>query len=389
MSYEHQIKLVDQAFEQNNNEHGLALLRQCALSYPEEASLHYRLAVIEEQIGTNERAKSEYKRCLALMPNNMMVYLYAGYFLQQRGQLNQALALYSLGQDLDSNLVLLYRYENVDYQTQLRSHAADVALREHFAKLHQSSLQSSASDSIIHNAVWPQSHNKAFQYRHIQQKPHLFYLPDLRAEAVFDNNALAWCAVVENNYPKIRGEFENLTHLILEEGAPYLSKDYKMAGFESLSGSDNWTALHFYENGIANNQLIKLMPETVGLLKEIPLYRLNENPYEVFFSLLKPDQHIKPHFGLSNHSLTVHLPIVVPGNGYLRVGDEKNVWHEGRLIVFDDSFEHEAINNSDDIRIVLIFSIWHPDLTLIEQQDIRDCFNARNLWLEQRHEQLS
>lgn len=389
MSYKAEIALVDQAFKENNNEHALTLLRQCALNYPEDASLCYRLAVVEEQIGSKERAEGAYLRCLALMPNNMGVYLYAGYFFQQIGQLDKALALYSLGQDIDNNLVHLYQYKEVDYQTQLRSHAADVALREHFVKLHKTSLQSSEQTSIIHHAVWPQSHNKAFKYRHNQQKPHLFYLPDLRAEAVFDKSALAWCSIVENHYPKIRSEFENLTHLILKEGAPYLSKDYKMEGFEPLSGSNNWTALHFYENGIANNKLIKLMPETANLLKEIPLYRLNDNPYEVFFSLLKPGQHIKPHFGLSNHSLTVHLPIVVPGNGHLRVGDTTNVWHEGELIVFDDSFDHEAINNSEDIRIVLIFSIWHPDLTSTEQQDIRNCFNARNSWLEQRSEQLN
>jgi aspartyl/asparaginyl beta-hydroxylase (cupin superfamily) len=131
------------------------------------------------------------------------------------------------------------------------------------------------------------------------------------------------------------------------------------------------------------------MPETVNLLKHAPLYQLNDNPYEVFFSLLKPGQHIKPHFGLSNHSLTVHLPIIVPGNGHLRVGEKKNEWQEGKLIVFDDSFEHEAINNAEDIRVVLIFSIWHPDLSEIEKQDIKSCFSARTQWLTSRSEYIT
>jgi len=384
-----ELDLIDQAFKESNNQRGLELLREHVKKNPTDVGLQYRLACVEEQIGRAENAENAYGQCLKIAPKSMIIYLYSGYFFQQAGQLDKALALYSLGQDIDNKLVQLYRYENVAYETKLRSHAADVALREHFTALHNASLKSPKQGSIIHNAIWPQSHNKAFQYLHEQQKPHVFYLPDLRAEAVFDKKAQSWCAVVEESYLNIRSEFENITNLILQDGSPYLSQDYSIDGFESLSGSKNWTALHFFKNGVANELLIKLMPKTARLLKKIPLYHLNDNPYEVFFSLLKPGQHIKPHFGLSNHSLTVHLPIIVPGNGYLRVGDKKNVWCEGDLIIFDDSFEHEAINNSDDIRVVLIFSIWHPDLTELEQQEIKDCFNARSTWLEQRHDKLN
>jgi aspartyl/asparaginyl beta-hydroxylase (cupin superfamily) len=130
------------------------------------------------------------------------------------------------------------------------------------------------------------------------------------------------------------------------------------------------------------------MPKTVELLNNIPLYKLNDNPYEVFFSLLKAGQHITPHFGLSNHSLTVHLPIVVPLGGYLRVSDTESYWKEGKLVIFDDSFEHEAFNPSDEDRIVLIFSVWHPDLTLDEQKDITNSFNTRQKWLENRTLQI-
>jgi aspartyl/asparaginyl beta-hydroxylase (cupin superfamily) len=36
---------------------------------------------------------------------------------------------------------------------------------------------------------------------------------------------------------------------------------------------------------------------------------------------------------------------------------------EGKAIVFDDSFEHEAWNDGNSARITLVFDIWHPDLT--------------------------
>jgi tetratricopeptide (TPR) repeat protein len=383
------LALINNAFNIMDNQAGLTLLRDYVQHHQDDVEQLYRLACVEEQMGSKDRARQAYESCLRLAPNVMIVYLYAGYFYQQQGELDKALILYSLGQDIDSKLVLLYRYEKVAHETKLRSHAADIALRAHFTELNKSALSSKSTVSIVHNAIWPQSHNKPFKYINTQQKPHLFYLPDLRAEEIFESSKLSWCDDVEKNYHKVLGEFEGLTSLVLEKGSPYLTDEYQMEGFEALSGSSNWTALHFYENGIANNQLIEQMPETAKLLQNIPLYCLNENPYEVFFSLLKPGQHIKPHFGLSNHSLTVHLPIVVPGNGYLRVADKKHVWEEGKLVVFDDSFEHEAFNHSDEVRIVLIFSIWHPDLSKIEQQDIKDCFNARSDWLAKRSETLN
>ena len=129
-----ELDLIDQAFKENDNQLGLELLRQYVSNNKDDVDLMYRLAVVEEQIGTKVQAESTYNKCLKLAPSNMGIYLYAGYFFQQIGKLSKALALYSLGQDIDSKLVSLYRYENVPYETKLRSHAADVALREHFTK---------------------------------------------------------------------------------------------------------------------------------------------------------------------------------------------------------------------------------------------------------------
>jgi aspartyl/asparaginyl beta-hydroxylase (cupin superfamily) len=100
--------------------------------------------------------------------------------------------------------------------------------------------------------------------------------------------------------------------------------------------------------------------------------------------VLRPGQHIKPHYGQSNHSLTVHLPLVLPKACWLRVGDETRHWRTGQVTVFDDTFIHEASNESDTERIVLIISIWHPDLTQAEQQAIKRAFGARQQLLAQR-----
>lgn len=38
----------------------------------------------------------------------------------------------------------------------------------------------------------------------------------------------------------------------------------------------------------------------------------------------------------------------------------------GRDLIFDDSFEHEAWNESEADRVVLLIQFWHPDLTEAE-----------------------
>ena len=170
-----------------------------------------------------------------------------------------------------------------------------------------------------------------------------------------------------------------------EVGRPYLDAGTDMgAAFEPVNGSMNWTALDLYRDGQPNEALIEAFPNTLKAFKGVPLVCIDNAPFEVFFSLLKPHQCVPPHFGLSNHGITVHLPLVVPPSCQIRVGQEWRPWIEGELIAFDDSFDHEARNDSDDLRVVLIFEVWHPDLTNDEIEAIRASFRARDKWLKAR-----
>jgi len=85
------------------------------------------------------------------------------------------------------------------------------------------------------------------------------------------------------------------------------------------------------------------------------------------FSVLKPRTRIPPHTGVTNVRLVTHLPLVVPPGCGFRVGNETREWVEGKAWVFDDTIEHEAWNDSDKLRAVFIFDIWHPHLTAAER----------------------
>jgi aspartyl/asparaginyl beta-hydroxylase (cupin superfamily) len=96
------------------------------------------------------------------------------------------------------------------------------------------------------------------------------------------------------------------------------------------------------------------------------------------FSLLAPNTHIPPHVGVNNARLVCHLPLVVPPGCWFRVGAERREWQVGQAFVFDDTIEHEAMNPSDELRVVLIFDVWHPDLSETERQAVSAMVGAEN-----------
>jgi aspartyl/asparaginyl beta-hydroxylase (cupin superfamily) len=99
---------------------------------------------------------------------------------------------------------------------------------------------------------------------------------------------------------------------------------------------------------------------------------------------LRPGAHIPPHFGTENQRITVHLPLIVPGECEIRVGSARHAWREGEVFAFDDSFEHEAWNRSGQDRVVLIFQAHNPDLRPEERAAIEYAIGARHRWIKER-----
>ena len=119
-------------------------------------------------------------------------------------------------------------------------------------------------------------------------------------------------------------------------------------------------------------------------LEVADVVRIDGRPMELFFSRLKAGAHIPPHCGVANNRITIHLPLIVPGDCTIRVGSEIHAWQEGELFAFDDSFEHEAWNRSSEDRVVLIFESHHPDLRPEERDAIEFTFEERGRWLRER-----
>ena len=113
-------------------------------------------------------------------------------------------------------------------------------------------------------------------------------------------------------------------------------------------------------------------------LSAAPMPRIDQRSPIALWSLLKPGTHIQPHHGLLNTRLICHIPLIVPGDCALRVGNETREWREGEALIFDDSFEHEAWNRSDSTRVVLLFEIWRPEISLEERAALTAIFETIN-----------
>lgn len=204
------------------------------------------------------------------------------------------------------------------------------------------------------------------------------YYPFLPADEYFDAKHFPWFAQLEAAADDIRAEL----HGLLDEGNPAIipyvrldegTPDNKWTG---LSHSFDWSACFLYEYGVPNQPVLDRCPKTAALLASLPLARIPGKAPNAFFSMLQPRSAIPPHTGVTNTRAIVHLGLDVPPDCGFRVGGETREWQAGRAFAFDDSIDHEAWNNSDERRHILIIDTWNPHLSAHEHEAIVRYFAA-------------
>lgn len=191
-----------------------------------------------------------------------------------------------------------------------------------------------------------------------------YHFPGLLPTTFFDRALFPWLDAVEAATDSIRDEFLNV--LKDEEGfTPYLTypDDVPHNQFAELNNSPRWSAFHLIESGQRNAANAAKCPTTMEVLAEVPQPDQPGRTPSAMFSLLKPKTRIPPHTGVSNVRLVTHLPLIIPEHCGFRVGNDMREWIPGQAWIFDDTINHEAWNNSDKLRVVLIFDTWHPHLT--------------------------
>jgi Aspartyl/Asparaginyl beta-hydroxylase len=208
------------------------------------------------------------------------------------------------------------------------------------------------------------------------QSPTSFFFPGLPHTQFFDPANFAWVAGLEQAGAAIRAELDAV--LATDTGLkPYVEADPTRPNKgHTLLGDPDWSAFHLIENGAPVAGNAERCPATLAALADLPIPRIAGRSPMALFSVLKPHTHIPPHSGMLNTRLIVHLPLIVPESCRLRVGNNLRDVVAGKVMIFDDSIEHEAWNDGDKTRVVLLLEIWRPELSAAERHALTAMFEA-------------
>jgi len=207
-------------------------------------------------------------------------------------------------------------------------------------------------------------------------------VPRLPAQPFFRREMFDWVPELEKRTPEIRAEMIAALGEATEEFQPYVqyAPGEPVNQWAELNHSRQWTSFHLYRAGKPVPQNIERCPKTAEALKLIDAVHLAGTCPNVMFSVLQPKAKIPPHHGESNARLVAHLPLVVPENCLFRVGYDNRRWVEGEVLIFDDTIEHEAWNDSDEIRVVMLFDVWNPMLSVEERAIVQRMAEAERVF---------
>jgi len=203
------------------------------------------------------------------------------------------------------------------------------------------------------------------------------YVPGLQVQLFWDEQQFEWARKLEKKASVIINEF---TKVNKQRNKEKLKNEGNNVWASALTEDANsygvgWKTLVLNDRGTWDPQNCELFPKTARAVRDSGIPAT-----EVFFASMDPNSEIKPHSDFTNFVLTCHLAIDIPENGQnkcrLTIGNVTKEWLNGKVMLFDTSVMHDAINETDETRYILMFRVWHPDLTDVEKealQFIYDC----------------
>lgn len=355
--------------------------RRATQAAPADPVSHFNLAMAERGAGRVREAVAALDAALAVESNFLGAWLQKGAAHEQLGEIDAATRAYLRATRLAEQIPVA----QIDMETRrFLNHALGVVRRELDAELTrvlaplvaqhgaEAVRRIQAGADIFAGKAPP-------RFAHPKWRPGLFYVPDLPPQAWYEREDFDWVERIEAATEVIREEL--LAVMGDTRGfAPYVNHpegSRNAAIWKGINRSWDWNTFHFWRHGEKVPENCARCPRTTEVLESIDLMRVPGYGPEVMFSVLRPHSRIPPHYGTVNGRLIVHLPLIVPPDcGALRAADEARGWVEGKLFMFDDSFEHEAWNDSDETRVVLIFDTWNPHLSPIEREAFRAVLGA-------------
>jgi aspartate beta-hydroxylase len=209
-----------------------------------------------------------------------------------------------------------------------------------------------------------------------RQKPSFLLFPGLPTSAYIERAALPWVEDLEAQTPAVLAELQKLLPSAAGRERVFGSDALEAENLRGLEIPPSWNGYYFYRHGERREDNCASCPDTARALDALPLARVREHGPEVLFSVFTTGTHLLPHRGVTNTRVVGHLPLLIPEDCALSVGGEIHVWQPGKVVVFDDTYEHEAWNRSPRTRVVMIFDTWNPYLSEAERAAVTDLVTA-------------
>jgi aspartate beta-hydroxylase len=209
-------------------------------------------------------------------------------------------------------------------------------------------------------------------------EPHMLHVPRLPAIQYYDNADFPWLKDLEAATDVIREDFLNIYRQDNEGFVPYIdfADGTPVNQWVELNRSPRWSVFYLWKDGARVEDNIARCPRAADAMSVVPLADIPNFAPTVLYSLLAPKTTIPAHTGDTNARLIVHLPLIVPEGCRFRVGNETREWKVGEAWVFDDTIDHEAWNDSDELRVIMMIDIWNPFLSSAEREMTRELLNG-------------
>ena len=209
-------------------------------------------------------------------------------------------------------------------------------------------------------------------------KPTMLHFAQLQPLQFYPNELFPWIPELEAATEDIRRECEIVLNEQRDESFPYIQYPPGAPVNQRLEPNHTrrWATYFLWKSGERVDANCARCPRTAAVVESLPIARTRNYSPNVLFSAQEAHTVIPPHNGDTNARLVVHLPLLLPPNCTFRVGNDTREWRHGKAWVFDDSVEHEARNDSDELRAQLMFDVWNPFLSDAERELVEGLLNG-------------
>ncbi|XP_051053312.1 aspartyl/asparaginyl beta-hydroxylase isoform X2 [Phodopus roborovskii] len=309
----------------------LLTLQRLVQLFPSDTTLKNDLGVGYLLMGDNDSAKKVYEEVLSVTPNDGFAKVHYGFILKAQNKIAESIP---------------YLKEGIE--------SGDPGTDDGRFYFHLGDAMQRVGNKEAYK--WYELGHKRGHFASVWQRS-LYNVNGLKAQP--------WWTPRETGYTELVKSLERNWKLIRDEGLMVMdkAKGLFLPEDENLREKGDWSQFTLWQQGRKNENACKGAPKTCTLLEKFT-ETTGCRRGQIKYSIMHPGTHVWPHTGPTNCRLRMHLGLVIPKEGCkIRCANETRTWEEGKVLIFDDSFEHEVWQDASSFRLIFIVDVWHPELT--------------------------